>query len=203
MLRHAMVHCALAIRRFDRTLAGLARPSVDDIGAPRLWHRGADPTQRLERSSGAGATNTRAGHRNSQRLGGPSVSCCSTKYSYLRLMSNLGGICMVSVAVSLNVAAETEGSVFSPVCIAIVALAFGSGPGRAGDACILAERAQRACPRRVKEECADGIGNRCTKLWAVEDQKRAALAAFPAPMSHFLAADATGLPEWLVEIVSC
>jgi len=56
------------------------------------------------------------------------VSYSSTKYSYLRLMSILGGIGMVGVAVSLNVvhATESEGSVFSPVCIAIVALAFGS-----------------------------------------------------------------------------
>jgi hypothetical protein len=40
----------------------------------------------------------------------------------------LGGLSLVGVAAFLNVhhAAETEGSYFSPVCIAIVALAFGS-----------------------------------------------------------------------------
>jgi hypothetical protein len=40
----------------------------------------------------------------------------------------LGGLGLVGVAAFLNVhhAAETEGSIFSPVCIAIVALAFGS-----------------------------------------------------------------------------
>jgi hypothetical protein len=43
-------------------------------------------------------------------------------------MSILGGLSLVGVAAFLNVhhAAETEGSIFSPVCIAIVALAFGS-----------------------------------------------------------------------------
>ena len=50
------------------------------------------------------------------------------KYSYLRLLSMLGGRSLVGVAASLNVvhAAESEGSYFSPVCIAIVALAYGS-----------------------------------------------------------------------------
>jgi hypothetical protein len=40
----------------------------------------------------------------------------------------LGGLSLVGVAAFLNVhdAAATEGSIFSPVCIAIVALAFGS-----------------------------------------------------------------------------
>jgi hypothetical protein len=40
----------------------------------------------------------------------------------------LGGLVLVGVAASLNVyhAAESEGTVWSPVCIAIVALAFGS-----------------------------------------------------------------------------
>ena len=51
-----------------------------------------------------------------------------SNYSVLRLMSTLGGLGLVGVAAFLNVnhAAESEGSIFSPVCIAIVALAFGS-----------------------------------------------------------------------------
>jgi len=51
-----------------------------------------------------------------------------TTYSVLRLLSMLGGLGLVGVAAFLNVhhAAESEGSYFSPVCIAIVALAFGS-----------------------------------------------------------------------------
>ena len=49
-------------------------------------------------------------------------------YSCLRLTSTLGGLGLVGVAAFLNVthAAESEGSYTSPVCIAIVALAFGS-----------------------------------------------------------------------------
>jgi len=51
----------------------------------------------------------------------------STQYSYLRVMSTLGGLTLVGVAAFLNVhhAAESEGYM-SPVCVAIVALAFGS-----------------------------------------------------------------------------
>ena len=43
-------------------------------------------------------------------------------------MSTLGGLGLVGVGAFLNVthAAESEGSYSSPVCIAIVALAFGS-----------------------------------------------------------------------------
>ena len=49
-------------------------------------------------------------------------------YSVLRLLSMRGGLGLVGTAAFLNVhhAAESEGSYFSPVCIAIVALAFGS-----------------------------------------------------------------------------
>jgi hypothetical protein len=56
------------------------------------------------------------------------VNHIKSKYSALRLMSTLGGLILVGVAAFLNVhhAAESEGSIFSPVCIAIVALAFGS-----------------------------------------------------------------------------
>ena len=52
----------------------------------------------------------------------------SIQYSVLRVVSMLGGLVLVGVAAFLNVhhAAESEGSYFSPVCIAIVALAFGS-----------------------------------------------------------------------------
>lgn len=50
------------------------------------------------------------------------------KYSILRILSMLGGLGLVGVAAFLNVshAEQTEGSFLSPVCIAIVALAFGS-----------------------------------------------------------------------------
>src|SRR5690349_7649206 len=56
------------------------------------------------------------------------VNHIKSKYSVLRLLSTLGGLGLVGVAAFLNVhhAAESEGSIFSPVCIAIVALAFGS-----------------------------------------------------------------------------
>jgi hypothetical protein len=176
------------------------------------------------------------------------------KYSCLRLMSMLGGLGLVGVAAFLNVnhAAESEGSFFSPVCIAIVALAFGSAlavpvmltlwrSGRRGLALValaglvcsesygfqlsaerlLASRVQRAQQTKTagspwhlarealdlaiterKAECATGFGTKCTKSREVEDQKRAALAAIPVPTSHALVADATGLPEWLVELVA-
>jgi hypothetical protein len=52
-----------------------------------------------------------------------------------------------------------------------------------------------------RSECADGLGKRCSTLRGLEDQKRVALAALPVPTSHTLVADATGLPEWFVEIV--
>jgi hypothetical protein len=50
------------------------------------------------------------------------------QYSLLRVASTLGGLVLVGVAASLNVyhAAESEGTYWSPVCVAIVALAFGS-----------------------------------------------------------------------------
>jgi hypothetical protein len=51
----------------------------------------------------------------------------NSRYSYLRALSTLGGLALVGVAAFLNVnhAAQTEG-LASPICIAIVALAFGS-----------------------------------------------------------------------------
>jgi hypothetical protein len=61
--------------------------------------------------------------------------------------------------------------------------------------------ARRLSIKERKDECANGLGQRCAKLRAVEDEKRAALARIPVPTSHALIADATGLPEWLVEIV--
>jgi hypothetical protein len=177
----------------------------------------------------------------------------STQYSYLRLASTLGGLGLVGVAAFLNVshAAVTEGSYFSPVCIAIVALAFGSAlavpvmltlwrSGRRGLALVallglvcsesygfqlsaerlLASRAQRAQQVRTagspyalarealdlaiserKAECASGRKRKCLDLEAVEDAKRTALGLIPVPTSHVLIADATGLPEWLVEII--
>ena len=41
----------------------------------------------------------------------------------------------------------------------------------------------------------------CARSRAEEDAKRTALGKIPVPSSHALVADATGLPEWLVEIV--
>jgi hypothetical protein len=177
------------------------------------------------------------------------------KYSYLRLLSMLGGLGLVGVAAFLNVhhAAESEGSYFSPVCIAIVALAFGSAlavpvmlalsrSGRRGLALValvglvcsesygfqlsaerlLASRAQRAqqvktagSPWHLAKEALDlsiterkavckenGLrGKTCATSRAEEDAKRTALGKIPVPSSHAYIADATGLPEWLVEIV--
>jgi hypothetical protein len=174
-------------------------------------------------------------------------------YSVLRFMSTLGGLGLVGVAAFLNVnhAAESDGSYFSPVCIAIVALGFGSAlvvpvmltlwrSGRRGFALVallglvcsesygfqlsaerlLAARAQRAQQTKTagspyalarealdlaiterKAECANGLGPRCTKLRAEEEAKRTALGKIPVPTSHALIADATGLPEWLVELM--
>ena len=179
----------------------------------------------------------------------------STKYSYLRLLSTLGGLGLVGVAAFLNVhhAAESEGSIFSPMCIAIVALAFGSAlavpvmlalwrSGRRGLALValaglvcsesygfqlsaerlLAARAQRAQQVKtagspyalarealglsIQERTAvckeNGLASKsCARSRVVEDEKRTALGRIPVPSSHALIADATGLPEWLVEIV--
>jgi hypothetical protein len=170
-------------------------------------------------------------------------------------MSTLGGLGLVGVAAFLNVshAAASEGSYFSPVCIAIVTLGFGSAlvvpvmltlwrSGRRGFALValvglvcsegygfqlsaerlLASRAQRAqqvqtvaSPYRLAREALDlSIQERkevckenslasksCARSRVVEDEKRTALGRIPVPSSHALIADATGLPEWLVEIV--
>jgi hypothetical protein len=167
-------------------------------------------------------------------------------------MSMLGGLGLVGVAAFLNAnhAASSEGW-FSPVVIAIVALAFGSALAvpvmialwrsrrrvlallaLAGLVCgesygfqlsaerLLAARAQRAQQVKTagspyalarealdlaiserKEECASGRKRKCLDLEAAEEAKRSALGKIPAPTSHALIADFTGLPEWLVEIV--
>ena len=49
-------------------------------------------------------------------------------YFVLRGLSMLGGLVLVATGAFLNVskAAETEGTFWSPICVAIVALAFGS-----------------------------------------------------------------------------
>src|SRR5262249_26280487 len=41
----------------------------------------------------------------------------------------------------------------------------------------------------------------CAASRTVEEARRAALGLLPVPSSHAFIADATGLPEWLVEIV--
>jgi hypothetical protein len=176
----------------------------------------------------------------------------STNYSLLRLLSTVGGLGLVGVAAFLNAAhaAETEG-VWSPVCVAIVALAFGSAlsvpvacalwrNGRRGLALLAlvglissesfgfelsAERLLDARQRRAqqvvtagnpfaqgkealalaiserKEECASGLGRKCSQLRALEDEKRAALSVLQVPSSPHLVADFTGLPIALVEVV--
>lgn len=174
-------------------------------------------------------------------------------YSILRVLSMLGGLALVGVAAYLNAthAVESEGSYFSPVCIAIFALAFASALAfevmlthwrnrcwglallalvglvasesygfQLSAERLLAARDQRAqqvktanAPRELarealeglerdrKAECKSGVGKDCRALKAWEDQQRAALASTPAPRSHSLIADATGLPAWAVEIV--
>ena len=65
----------------------------------------------------------------------------------------------------------------------------------------LARAALESSIEERKAECKSGIGRKCQTLKAWEDQQRAALASSQAPRSHSLLADATGLPDWLVEIV--
>ena len=174
-------------------------------------------------------------------------------YFVLRGLSMLGGLVLVATGAFLNVskAAETEGTVWSPICIAIVALAFGSAlvvpvmgslwrHERRALACfafvglvcsesyalqlsaerLLASREQRtlqvmqsgnpfalakeALDRSVKErrtECGNGFGSKCAKLRVIEETQRAELANLKPPGKAALLADATGLPNWLVEIV--
>ncbi len=165
----------------------------------------------------------------------------------------LGGLILVGVAAYLNTAkaAESEGTWYSPVCIAIVALAFGSAlavsvmlaswrNGRRGLAAfaflglvcgesyalqlsaerLLASReartlqvqqsgnpyafAKAALDGTVKErekECSSGFGKNCQKLRELEQTQRASLGTLKPPGKTALLADATGLPDWLVEIV--
>jgi hypothetical protein len=165
----------------------------------------------------------------------------------------LGGLVLVAVGAFLNVhkAAEAERTVWSPICIAIVALAFGSAlvvpvmgslwrHGRktlavfalVGLVCsesyalqlsaerLLASREQRALQvqqsgnpfalakealdRTIKEreiECVSGFGSKCSKLREIEKTQRAELGSLKPPGKVALLADATGLPDWLVEIV--
>jgi hypothetical protein len=174
-------------------------------------------------------------------------------YSALRGLSMLGGLVLVATGAFLNAskAAETEGTFWSPICIAIIALAFGSAlavpvmgslwrHGRRALACLAfvgllcsegyalqlsAERllgareqrtlqvmqtgnpyalAKEALDRSIEEraiECRSGLGSRCSKLREVERAQRAELATLKPPGKTALLADATGLPDWLVEIV--
>jgi len=172
-----------------------------------------------------------------------------------RFMSTLGGLGRFGVAAFLNVhhAAESEGSLFSPACVAIVALAFGSAlavpvmlalwrserrvlalVALVGLVCsesygfqlsaerLLASRAQRAQQTKTarspwhlakealnlsieerKAVCKEnGLRSKnCATSRAEEEAKRTALGKIPVPSSHAYIADATGLPEWLVELV--
>ena len=71
----------------------------------------------------------------------------------------------------------------------------------AGSPYALAREALDLAISERKEECASGRKRKCLDLEAAEDAKRTALGKIPAPTSHALIADFTGLPEWLVEIV--
>jgi hypothetical protein len=159
---------------------------------------------------------------------------------------------LVGVAAFLNAshAAEAEGA-WSPMCMAIIALAAGSAlvvpvmcnlwaDKRFGLALVAlagliasesfgfelsAERLLDARQRRAQqvatagnpyaqakealalamsertEECASGLGRKCSQLRTLEDQKRAALSTLQVPSSPHLVADFTGLPIGMVEIV--
>jgi hypothetical protein len=165
----------------------------------------------------------------------------------------LGGLVLVAVWAFLNAnkAVEVEGTFWSPVPIAVVALAFGSAlvvpvmgalwrHGRktlavfafVGLVCgetyalqISAERllgareqralqvqqsgnpfvlAKEALDRSIEErrtECVTGFGKNCSKLREIEKTQRAELAALKPPGKTALLADATGLPDWAVELV--
>ncbi len=174
-------------------------------------------------------------------------------YFILRGASMLGGLVLVAVGAFLNAhkAVEVEDTFWSPVPIAIVALAFGSALvvpvmgalwrherktlavfAFVGLVCgetyslqisaerLLASREQRALQvmqsgnpyalakealdRTLKEreaECSNGFGSKCSKLREIEKTQRAELAALKPPGKTALLADATGLPDWLVEII--
>jgi multidrug efflux pump subunit AcrB len=174
-------------------------------------------------------------------------------YSVLRGASMLGGLVLIATGAFLNAskAAETEGTFWSPICLAIVALAFCSAivvpvmgslwrherrtltvfafVGLVCSECyalqlsaerLLAAREQRslqvmqsgnpfalakdALDRTVREreiECVTGFGSKCSKLREVEKTQRAELGSLRPPAKVALLADATGLPNWLVEIV--
>ena len=174
-----------------------------------------------------------------------------TFYSALRWLTMLGGLTLIATGAFLNAskAAETEGTIWSPICMAIVTLAFGSAlvvpvmlslwrHERRALACfafvglvsgetfslqlsaerLLGAREQRtlqvmqsgnpyalareALDRSVKEreiECGSGFGQDFAKLREVEKTQRAELGALKPPRKTALLADATGLPDWLVD----
>jgi hypothetical protein len=174
-------------------------------------------------------------------------------YFVLRGLSMLGGLVLVAVGAFLNAnkAVEVEGTFWSPVPIAVVALAFGSAlvvpvmgalwrHGRktlavfafVGLVCgetyalqISAERllgareqralqvqqsgnpfvlAKEALDRSIEErrtECVTGFGKNCSKLRELEERQRAELSKLRPPAKVALLADATGLPDWAVELV--
>jgi hypothetical protein len=174
-------------------------------------------------------------------------------YFVLRGLSVLGGLVLIATGAFLNVskAAETEGTFWSPICVAIVALALGSAivvpvmlslwrhecralaafafvglvSGETFSLQLSAERllgareqrtlqvmqtgnpyalAREALDRSVEErrtECGSGFGKNCQRLRELEKTQRAELGSLKPPGKVALLADATGLPDWLVEIV--
>jgi hypothetical protein len=174
-------------------------------------------------------------------------------YSALRGLSMLGGLVLIATGAFLNVskAAETEGTVWSPICVAIVALALGSAivvpvmlslwrherralaafafVGLVCSECyalqlsaerLLASREQRTLQVQLagspyalakaaldgtvsdrRTECGSGFGKNCSKLRELEERQRAELSKLRPPAKVALLADATGLPNWAVELV--
>ena len=52
-----------------------------------------------------------------------------------------------------------------------------------------------------RTECGSGFGKNCSKLRELEERQRAELSKLQLPGKTALLADATGLPNWLVEII--
>jgi hypothetical protein len=176
----------------------------------------------------------------------------NTNYRVLRALSMVVGLALVAIGAFLNAskAAEVE-SWTSPICAAIIALAFGSAVAvsvmvaawhgqrkglaafafvglvcgeayslqlsaerllasrearalqvvQSGGASVQAKAALDSTIEERKKECSSGFGKNCQKLRELEETQRAKLGALKPPGKTALLADATGLPEGLVEIV--
>jgi len=73
----------------------------------------------------------------------------------------------------------------------------------AGSPYVLAREALDLSTKEIKAVCQEnGLRSKnCATSRAEEEAKRTALGKIPVPSSHAYIADATGLPEWLVELV--